>query len=206
MQKKADSIVASYWGKTNFHKYIQLDSSISQYLVYGPHLWEKECPFNSKLTFKPNTCRYRYWVIHPAFGGDTARIEFYLDKEGKFFMGGADGLISCGDLNTVKILTKEQAIQKVTAYLKDGAGGTGFRNGVKGGGVHGEWTVTLKWHHSVKYNGNYVFDELIKGHFTWDVKADLDAPYSEGCSSFNKRTYGIDIFSGKLVYMSESAD
>ena len=198
MQKKADSIVASHWGKTNFHKYIRLDSSISQYLVHGD-FWDKQCSFNSKLTFEPNTCRYRYWVIHPAFRGDTAKIEFYLDKDGEFLFDDAEGLLSFGNLDKVKTLTKEQAIQKAIAYSQNNK--KDFR-----GGVHGEWTVTLHWHQSVIIKGNFPYNEPFKGHFCWDVKADLDEPRREGCSAFNKRTFMIDIFNGELVMTSESND
>lgn len=191
MQKKADSVVTSYWGQSNFHRYIRLNKPESQYLVWGNRK-EKQCSFDSRLTFMPNTGRYQYQVIHPAFRGDTADIDLYIDKKGELIWE-ADGLFSFGDLDTVKTLTKEQAIQKVKE-LKNLAG---IRMG--------NCTVTLKFHHARYREGDRIFinDDPIKGNFTWEVKTELEKGYSGGCSYYNRRTYSIDIISGKLVKITE---
>jgi hypothetical protein len=138
-------------------------------------------------------CRYRYQVIHPAFHGDTAEIELNIDKKGELIWE-AVGLISCGDLDTVKTLTKEQAIQKVKE-LKN-------LTGIK---MQGAWTISLKFHHARRKEGDRVFisDDPIKGNYTWDIKTELEQSYSTGCSFYNRRSYSIDIFSGNLVMTAE---
>jgi hypothetical protein len=69
----------------------------------------------------------------------------------------------------------------------------------------GDRTVSLKFHHARHREGDRIFinDDAIKGKFTWHVKTELEQSYSTGCSYFNRRTYSIDIFSGKLVTIAE---
>lgn len=192
MQQKADSVITSYWGNSNLQKYIQPDKKLSLYCTDNRKR-EKRCYFNSRLTFMPDYGWYRYKVIHPAFRGDTAKIELYIDKKGALIWE-AIGLVSIGDLDTVTTLTKEQAIQKVKE-LKN-------LSGIK---MQGEWTVSLKFHRSRARDGDRVFvnDDPIKGNYTWDVKTELEQGYGGGCSYFNRRSYSIDIFSGKLVRIAE---
>lgn len=180
IQKKADSLVASFWGQSNFNKCIQLDKTRSRYLVLGK-MWEKECLFNSRLTFSPNTFLYRYKVIHPVFHGDTAQIEFYLDNSGKLIFNSI-GLLKCGNLDSLKTLTKKQAIQKAKEY------------GLKSE----ECSVSLSWQESFIDK-----DPSTQGNFTWKVKAALEQSHREGCSFYNKQAYAIDIFTGKLISISE---
>jgi hypothetical protein len=193
IQKKADSLVASFWGQKNFDKYIHLDKNRSEYLVFG-HMWEKECKFNKKLTFSPNTYLYRYKVIHPIFHGDTPQIEFYLDSLGKLMVGfDPSGFFQGGYLDTLKTLTKQQAIQKAKELGLD-----------KG---QGKWTVSLSWQETdpmtLNLKDNSTLKEFIQGNFTWDVKATLDKSYRDGCFFYNKRVYSIDIFTGQLIAKSE---
>lgn len=192
-QQKADSLVASFWGQTNFDKYIHLDKKRSEYLVFG-NMWEKECRFTSKLTFSPNMYLYRYKVIHPIFHGDTAHIEFYLDSLGKLMIGfHPSGLFQGGDLDTLKTLTKQQAIQKAKEF--------GLEKG------QGKWTVSLGWQETdpmtLNLKENSTLKEFIQGHFTWNVKATLDKSYRDGCFFYNKRVYSIDILTGKLIAKSD---
>jgi hypothetical protein len=189
IQQRADSLVSSFWGKTNFAKYIHLDKTRSEYLVFG-HMWEKKCQFNSKLTFSPNTYLYRYTVIHSAFHGDTAHIEFYLDSFGNLMVGfHPSGLFQGGDLDALRTLTKEQAIQAAKK--------SGLDKGKE------QWTVSLSWQETdpttLDLKQKSTLKELIQGHFVWNVIAILDKSYRDGCFFYNKRVYSIDILTGKLI-------
>jgi hypothetical protein len=193
IQRKADSLVASFWGQENFDKYIHLDKTRSEYLVFGK-MWEKECRFNKALTFSPNKFLYRYKVIHPIFRGDTASIEFYLDSLGKLEVGFTKIVFfQGGNLDKLKSLTKEQAIQKAKTLGLD-----------KG---QSKWTVSLSWQETdpmtLDLKENSTLKEFIQGHFTWDVKATLDKSYRDGCFFYNKRVYSIDIFTGELISKSD---
>jgi len=196
VQQKADSLVVSFWGQNNFDKYIHIDKRRSQYLVFG-HMWEKECRFNSKLTFSPNTYLFNYKVIHPNFRGDTAQIEFYLDSLGKLMVGFTKiGFFQGGNLDTLKSLTKNQAIQKAKEL--------GLEKG------QGNWTVSLSWQETdpmtLNLKENSTLKEYIRGHFTWDVKSTLDKSYRDGCFYYNKRVYSIDIFTGQLISKGDTSE
>ena len=193
IQQKADSLVASFWGRENFDKYIQLDKTRSEYLLFGK-MWEKQSRFNKKLTFSPNMYLYRYKVIHPIFRGDTASIEFYLDSLGKLEIGFTKiGFFQGGNLDRLKTITKKRAIQ-IAKEL-------GLDNG------QSKWTVSLSWQETdpttLDLKENSTLKEFIQGHFTWDVKATLDKSYHDGCFFYNKRVYSIDIFSGQLISKSD---
>jgi hypothetical protein len=193
IQQKADGLVISFWGQDNFEKYIHLDKTRSEYLVFG-NMWEKQCKFNDKLTFSPNTFLYRYKVIHPVFRGDTANIEFYLDSLGNLEVGFTKiGFFQGGNLDKLKTLTKEQAIQKAKVL--------GLEKG------QGKWTVSLSWQETdpttLDLKENSTLREFIQGHFTWDVKATLDKSYRDGCFFYNKRVYSIDVFTGQLISKSD---
>ena len=193
IHRKADSLVASFWGQENFDKYIHLDKTRSEYLVFGK-MWEKKCRFNSKLTFQPNTYSYEYKVIHPIFRGDTAIVEFYLDSLGMLMIGfHPSGFFQGGNLDKLTSLTKEQAIQKAKTLGLD-----------KG---QGKWTVSLSWQETdpmtLNLKENSTLKDYIRGHFTWDVKATLDKSYRNGCFFYNKRVYSIDIFNGQLIVESD---
>jgi hypothetical protein len=193
IQKEADSLVALFWGQKNFDKYIHLDKNRSKFLVFGG-MWEKEFKLKLKLTFSPNTYLYKYTVIHPIFHGDTADIEFYLDSIGKLMVGfHPSGLFQGGYLDSLKTLTKQQAIQKAKEFGLD-----------KG---QGKWTVSLSWREiepvTLNLKENSTLKEFIQGHYTWDVKATLDKSYREGCFFYNKRVYSIDIFTGELIAKSD---
>jgi fido (protein-threonine AMPylation protein) len=193
IQQKADSLVSSFWGQDNFQKYIHLDKTRSEYLVFGK-MWEKQCKFNSKLTFSPNKFLFRYKVIHPVFQGDTAHVEFYLDSLGKLEVGFTKiGFFQGSNLDTLKTLTKEQAIKRAKELGLD-----------KG---QDKWTVTLSWQETdpmtLDLKENSTLKEFIQGHFTWNIKATLDKSYRDGCFYYNKRVYSIDILTGKLIAKSD---
>ena len=183
----ADKLVASFWGQDNFDKFIKLDKEKSKY--FGPET-NMRASFNKNINFNPNSFRFHYNVIHPAFRGDTAKIDFTLDSTGKleiFFQ--PLGLYQPGDLNLLKTISKSQAIEKAKTL--------GLTKG------KAQWTISLEWIETdpstLNLKPNSTLQDFIKGHYCWAVKSTLTKIYSEGCFVYTYRVFYIDIISGNLI-------
>ena len=146
--------------------------------------------FDKEINFTPNSFRFDYIVVHPAFRGDIAHIEFTLDSTGKLEVGfHPEGLYQPGDLNNLKTITKAQAI----ASAKD----SGL---IKG---KGKWKVTLGWIETdpseLDLKPNSTLQQFIQGHYCWVVTSTFNRPYREGCFVYSTRVYCFDIITGKFI-------
>lgn len=187
MHDTADKLVASFWGKENFQKYIKLDKENSRYFGIKSNM---KSSFNSNPNFNPNSFKFKYNVFHSAFHGDTARIEFTLDSTGKleiFFQ--PKGLYQPGNLDSLKTISQKEAI--VIAKKLGLAKGKG------------KWTTSIEWKETdpttLNLKPNSTLLDFIKGHFTWAVKSTLEKNYSKGCFTYKKQVYYIDIVTGNLI-------
>ena len=183
----ADKLVISFWGQNNFDKYIKLDKTKSKYFGRETNM---RASFDKEINFNPNSFRLHYKVIHPAFRGDTAQIDFTLDSTGKleiFFQ--PKGLYKPGDLNLLKTISKSQAIEKAKA--------SGLAKGKS------KWTVSLEWIETdpatLDLKPNSTLQDFIKGHYCWAVKSTLTKAYHDGCFVYTYRVFYIDIISGDII-------
>ena len=183
----ADKLVSSFWGQDNFKKYIKLDKENSRYFGRETNM---RASFNKKLNFSPNSFKFKYFVIHPTFHGDTARIEFTIDSTGKLeIFYHPEGLYQPGDLNLLKTITKARAIEKAKSL--------GLTKGKS------KWTVSLEWIETdpatLDLKPNSTLQDFIQGHYCWAVKSTLKKEYREGCFIYSYRVFYIDIISGNLI-------
>jgi hypothetical protein len=193
IQDTADKLVASFWGQQNFINYIKLDKKKSTYLIWGK-MWDKRCQFDTPLNFTPNFFHYNYYVNHPAFHGDTARIEFYLDSTGKLEIGlSNEGLFQPGNLDKLKTIDKATAMSKAKEY------------GLPPG--KGKWSVSLQWNttppETLNLKPNSTLQDYIQGKYVWAVKSIMEKDYRNGCFYFNKRIHYIDLVTGKLIFEAD---
>ena len=187
----AAKLVISFWGQDNFDKFIKLDKKKSRYFGRETNM---RAAFDKDINFNPNSFRLHYNVIHPVFRGDTAQIDFTLDSTGKlqiFFQ--PQGLYQPGDLNSLKTISKAQAISKA----KD----LGLTKG------KAKWTVSLEWVETdpatLDLKPNSTLQDFIQGHYCWSVKSTLTKAYREGCFVYTYQVYYIDITSGKIIDKKE---
>jgi hypothetical protein len=187
----ADKIVISFWGDSNFKNYIHFDSINSR--CWGTKPFESE-NFTSPIAFKANSYRLNYFVLHPAFRGDTAKIMFNLDSNKQFqIFFHPDGLYQPKDLNSLKTITKKKAIE---IAKKNGL--TNYRN---------EYDVTLVWVETdpstLDLNDNSTLQDFIQGHYCWAVESKMKEEYRKGCFVFSTTVYCIDIITGKIIEKKE---
>jgi hypothetical protein len=183
----ADKLVISFWGQDNFAKYIKLDKKKSKYFGRETNM---RASFDKDINFNPNSFRFHYDVIHPAFRGDTAQIDFTLDSTGKlqiFYQ--PEGLYQPGDLNKLRTISKLQAIEKAKSF--------GLTKGKT------KWTLSLEWIETdpatLDLKPNSSLQDFIKGNYCWAVKSTLSKVYRDGCFVYTYRVFYIDIISGALV-------
>jgi hypothetical protein len=183
----ANKLVASFWGQRNFDRYIRLDRERSRY--FGRQT-DMRASFQKSINFYPNSYRFDYYVVHPAFRGDTARIEFTLDSTGGLqVLSGPEGLYQPGELDSLITIPKTRAI----ASAKD----SGL---IKG---KGKWKITLEWVETdpmtLDLKPNSTLQQFVQGHYCWAVTSTFKEPYREGCFVYSKRIYYFDVVSGRFV-------
>ncbi len=183
INEKADSIVISYWGKSNFKRYIRLDRTASEYAIEYNLSRVATCPLDKPLKFKPNQVFYRYRVLHPLFKTVYYPIQFYLDSTGQIERGvSGPGLIKHENLDSLETISKDSAISVAKK--------AGLKKNKK-------WTTEIGYYDPVTRSSS------INSELVWMVKSYYAQPHREGCLVFPYSVMFIDAKTGAILGTDE---
>jgi hypothetical protein len=172
---KADSIVKSFWGLSNFNKYIRLDKTKSEYTVFKNH-WDKAVSINEIPEFIPNIYSYKYTINHPLFDSLDYPINFLLDSLGNLMIGmSPKGLVKFENLDAIKTISKDSAI-----LIAKKSGISIYKRPLE---------IELVWSNPITNLGCFV----------WEVRSYYDKPRYEGCFRYEYQAFLIDIKTGKVM-------
>ena len=196
----ADKIIIAFWGQNNFNKYIHFENN------YEKSITESVDSF-TKSSFKPEFFKFKYFALHPAFHGDTARIEFELDSIGKLQLGLLpQGLYQVGNLDSLKLLNQNKAVAlaKTHHYLSR---------------VKNIQRITLEWHSTEPDSMDSRLDSILarcatgqykaprqsytNGVYAWAIHSTLKKEYWYNGMYFSENVCYINSITGKWLGTSE---